>query len=187
MSEETRFQMTIVTQKRRPRGENEGEAARPGEGEQRHSTEGERHHHSAEGEHHHHSSQSERHGHSEGGHSREGAHAGSRRRHYQDYGTVDLGNLNGPRPKTEPERSVPAEPSKGAVQREFYDRYDAVLSRRYAKRSRSAVVRILAIALLMALIVVVSWIGISVLGEETGETLARPDVETIAVEPIDLG
>ena len=179
MSEETQFQMTIVTQKRRPHGSGEGEDQTRGASEHRHPSESEHHSHSAEGR---------QHRHSEGGNgSRDGAHSSSRRRHYQDYGTVDLGNLNEPRPKTEPERSVPAEPSKGAVQREFYDRYDAVLSRRYAKRSRSAVVRILAIALLMALIVVVSWIGISVLGEETGETLARPDVETIAVEPIDLG
>ncbi len=164
MPDETQFHLTVVTQKRIPRRDSP-EARRPAAREAR-VPDGERRPGGA------------RHGHREEHRSH---------RHYRDYGTVDLGSLEGAPSRHAEAEPVPAAPTKGAVQREFYDKYDRVLSRRYVGHGQGFTVRIIVIALLAAAIVLAGWIGVSLLGSGTGETLPKPVKETLPMATIDLG
>ena len=73
------------------------------------------------------------------------------------------------------------------IQKEFYNKYDAVLSRRYHTRNKSKVNRILIIVLLAGLVLILSLVGLGNLTGQTAETLARPPVETLPVETLNLG
>lgn len=114
---------------------------------------------------------------------------GSRRRHYRDYGTVNLGPLNG---DAEEEADFTADPdgptpSQGELQKQFYKKYNDILNRRYFTRNRNKVTRIILIALLVGLIFVVSVIGIGAIHGSVAETLERPEVSTVPVGTLDLG
>ncbi|MBR6118787.1 MAG: hypothetical protein IKQ04_00525 [Oscillospiraceae bacterium] len=159
MAEEEQFTMTVVQMKRRPRPgaeAPEGEhAAAP-----HHSGGHSRPHDSPRGD-------------------REDSPSHTVRRHYNDFGTVNLGVL-----EEEPDAAAQAagdEPSKGAQQRAFYDKYDAALQRKYSTRNKSKVTRILAAAALMALVVLLLVFGLGSLSRQTGETLPKPEVETIPI------
>lgn len=199
MPEEKQFHMTVVTQKRVPRsGAEQSDASG-----RRHRSSKEHEHRSAE-EHEHRSAeeheqrsaeaaQPDREAPAEGsrsGHS-SGRERGRSHRRYRDYGTVELGSLDDRSPEREAAQqaseSEPAAPSKGQLQREFYDKYDAALRRRYTTRNRGKVARIAVIALLAALIIIASLIWVGNLREQTAETLEKPDLETIPVVTMDLG
>lgn len=150
------------------------------------------HHHSEHRTHHHGEHREHRHGehhHSEGSGgdgSRHGSGSGHRRT-YQDYGTLTLGCMDGAQEEA-PEAEAAAEaPSQGQLQKEFYNKYDAALSRRYHTRNKFKVNRILIIVLLAGLVLILSLVGLGNLTGQTAETLARPPVETLPVETLDLG
>lgn len=104
------------------------------------------------------------------------------RRHYKDYGTLDLGRLDQPRAKEAAPDHVPyVEPSKGQIQREFYNKYNSTLNRRFFYRNKNKVTRWIIVALLVGLILVVSMISLSSLTGQVGETIAAPTLETIPV------
>lgn len=166
-----------------------------------HSYSGEHHHHSSSGEHHHHhhgdrSSGEHRHHHSSDdsdGHRhhhsdrssdrsyrrgddearRDGtSHSGRhRRRVYQDYGSVVLGDLD--RLMEAPEqKDAPAEPttaSQGQLQREFMDKYSTALNRNY-RRSRSVELwKILLIALAVLVVAAAAFAVISLVNSNPTE------------------
>ena len=187
MAEESQFHITVVTQKRRhrPEGEhssdhnaarqaqspapNQAKAAPASAAEQKQaaSSSGHAAHtgSSGKGSHHHH------------------------RRHYQDYGTVDLGTLG---EMQEESRDFTADPNgptptQGELQRQFYNKYNDILSRRYFTRNRNKVTRYVIIALLVALIFLISFFGINAIHGSVAETLERPEVSTIPVGTLDLG
>ena len=177
MPEESQFHMTVVTQKRVPR--HEPDKARVGKDEK--PTPGEAPAAAVRGEHHGHPERHEHHAH----HGQQGSDA--HRRHYNDFGTVDLGSLEEPLPTAPFATDDPAAPSQGQLQKEFYDKYDTVLTRRYQTRNRKKTNRILVIVGLLLVILVLSLFGIGALQEQTAETLSKPDVETIPVVTLDLG
>ena len=169
MDDQQQFHMTIVTRKRRsdplqpaaPASENAGHSA--------HS-----HHSHGDGQGHHSSGSGAHHSH----------------RHYQDYGTVDLGSLKDSHPAPETctapgENGVPAAeaPDRELTQREFLEKYSPVLDRKYRKRSRSKfslpvilIVVLLAVALLLAFLLP----GKSGAGEGAPETLEALDTVDVA-------
>ena len=111
------------------------------------------------------------------------------RRHYKDYGTLDLGVIETPA-HSDSRGSDPTsapEPSKGQLQKEFYNRYDSALSRRYSTRNKNKVTRWIIIALLVGLILVVGLIAVSTIQNQIGDTITPPNVETIPVHTLDLG
>lgn len=117
-----------------------------------------------------------------------GRHKSSHRRHYLDYGTVNLGTLHDSsdeEPDYTPEPESPV-PTQGELQHQFYEKYDTVLNRRYQTRNKTKVTRIILISLLAALVLVASFFAIS---SFTGEPtpLEEPVVSTIPVETLDLG
>lgn len=198
MAEDTQFHMTVVTQKRVRREEGSQHPAAGGNSRPSASDEGARH--SSEGAHH--SSEGARHSqegshHSSAGayHSRESARAdrsradSRHRRHYQDFGTVDLGNLNDERPAREASARDfgSGAPSRGELQRDFFDRYDTALSRRYNTRNKGKVARIVFVSLLIALVILVSMILLANFKEQGTDALAKPQVETIPVVTLNLG
>lgn len=114
-------------------------------------------------------------------------HSAQHRRHYKDYGTLDLGRLDAPRPAEPVPDHVPyVEPSKGQVQREFYDKYNSTLNRRFFYRNKNKVTRWIIVALLVGLILVVGMIAMSSITGQISETIAPPSVETIPFEEPDL-
>ena len=117
-----------------------------------------------------------------------GRQKSSHRRHYLDYGTVNLGTLQDS-PDKEPELTPEPDSSvltQGELQHQFYEKYDTVLNRRYQTRNRTKVARIILISLLAALVLVVSFFALS---SFTGDPtpLEKPVVSTIPVETLDLG
>ena len=211
MPEEPQFHMTLVTQKRVRRddpslGANvSGAKSLQTEAHHAHSDDAHRHsdsaqHHSDGARHsddaHRHSDSAQHHSdgtrHSDGAHHSDGARRHStgsseHRRHYKDYGTVDLGSLTDDRPVRRDPVSAPAAPTRGENQREFYNRYDAVLSRRYSTRNKTKTARIAMIFLLIALVIVASFVLLKGMAEQTADTLPKPQIETIPVASLDLG
>lgn len=131
---------------------------------------------------------------SSGSHGHHGSHghsrSGSHRRHYKDYGTVSLGSMSGgPEDEVRDFTADPngPTPTQGELQRQFYNKYNAILNRRYFTRNRNKVTRIILIALLVAVIFIVSIFGISAIRGNVAETLERPEVETVPVGTLDLG
>jgi hypothetical protein len=203
MPEEPQFHMTVVTQKRRRRPDPVAEALEQARnsaaaressdggrsGDDRGEYTGERHH--QHGEHHseHHHSGGDRsgeHHHSEHRSEHHGEHHHSEhRRRYQDFGSVNLGSMEDGRPAVV-EELPEAAPSKGQIQREFYDKYDSVLNRRYATRNKAKANRVLIIVLVVAFVLIVSLIGIGSIGQDA-ETLEKPQMETNPVVSLDLG
>ncbi len=116
-----------------------------------------------------------------------GGRSGAHRRHYADYGTLNLGTIEDP-PADKTERvQIPASASYGENQRAFFDKYDAVLKRNYATRNRSKVTKILMVAAI-ALIVFTAMIVTLIKNERDEEgKILEPVVETIPVVPMDLG
>lgn len=116
-----------------------------------------------------------------------GGRSGAHRRHYADYGTLNLGTIEDP-PADKTERAqIPASASYGENQRAFFDKYDAVLKRNYATRNRSKVTKILmvaAIALVLLTVLIVLYIKNE---NEKEEQIAEPIVETVPVVTMDLG
>ena len=191
MPEEPQFHMTLVTQKRVRRddpslGANvSGAKSLQTEAHHAHSDDAHRHSDSAQ----HHSDGTR---HSDGAHHSDGARRHStgsseHRRQYKDYGTVDLGSLTDDRPVRRDPVSAPAAPTRGENQREFYNRYDAVLSRRYSTRNKTKTARIAMIFLLIALVIVASFVLLKGMAEQTADTLPKPQIETIPVASLDLG
>lgn len=111
----------------------------------------------------------------------------SRHRHYQDFGTVNLGSMDGQHGENAASRPAPEGPSRGERQQEFFNKYDAALQRRYSTRNRGKLIRILMISLLSALIVILSLLLLTGLRDSAEETLAKPELETIPVASLDLG
>ena len=193
MPEEELFQMTVVTTKRRPRGEgaeaSEAEAqsqARHREHSSHHDGEHRSHH---DGEHRSHHDGAHR---SHAGETHPGSAAGSgaarpHHRRYNDYGSLTLGELGESPAAEEDDAPAQGEPTRGAIQREFYDKYDPVLSRRYSTRNKGKVSRILMVAALISLILLLVFFGIGSLGKQGEEKLPKPSVETIPVVTLDLG
>ena len=62
-----------------------------------------------------------------------------------------------------------------------------MLNRRYHTRNKSKVNRILLIILLAGLVLILSLVGVGNLTGQTAETLAKPPVETLPVQTLDLG
>ena len=182
MPEENQFRLTVVTQKRVPR--RDAEAQPPSEIE--HSA-------PASGEPGSRKEWAQSHPGSGGQRGMEKSSPGREahdHRHYRDFGTVNLGTMDGASraasaPDSEPKKEDA--PGRGQLQREFYDKYDTVLRRRYTTRSRAKATRFLMIALLFALALLISILWVSNLREQTVETIPRPAVETIPVGDLDLG
>ena len=117
-----------------------------------------------------------------------GRQKSSHRRHYLDYGTVNLGTLQDS-PDKEPELTPEPDSSvltQGELQHQFYEKYDTVLNRRYQTRNRTKVARIILISLLAALVLVVSFFALSSFTDDP-TPLEKPVVSTIPVETLDLG
>ena len=117
-----------------------------------------------------------------------GRQKSSHRRHYLDYGTVNLGTLQDS-PDKEPELTPEPDSSvltQGELQHQFYEKYDTVLNRRYQTRNRTKVTRIILISLLAALVLVVSFFALSSFTDDP-TPLEKPVVSTIPVETLDLG
>ena len=199
MDENEQLHMTVVVQKRRRRDEEASaapEAARqagdPASHPRAHSSSGGSHHSgqgSSGSSHHsgHGSSGSSRHsGHGSSGGSRHADQSGHRHR-YHDYGTVDLGSLEAPRDTPAAPGADAPEPSQGQLQREFYDKYDTVLNRRYRTRDRGKTARIILLALLIAVAVLAALTVIIGLRNQLQEPITAPSVETLPVQTLDLG
>lgn len=188
MDENEQLHMTVVVQKRRRLDEEASaapEAARqagdPASHPRAHSSSGGSHH-SGHG-----SSGSSRHsGHGSSGGSRHADQSGHRHR-YHDYGTVDLGSLEAPRDTPAAPGADAPEPSQGQLQREFYDKYDTVLNRRYRTRDRGKTARIIMLALLIAVLVLAALTVIIGLRNQLQEPITAPSVETLPVQTLDLG
>lgn len=174
MPDEEQFTMTVVQTKRRPRSGSEP-AAEPEHGS--HSGGHRSAHHQDSGGAHHSRSGGAHHGSAD-----ESAHA-VHHRHYNDFGTENLGVMDEAR-VPEP-ADAQAEPTRGELQRAFYDKYDAALKRRYRAGSQNRVVRFLAVAALLAMIVLLLAFALSSLGLQTAETLPVPEVETIPIVTLD--
>ena len=198
MQEDNQFHLAVVTQKRRhDQNPEESSAAVATEPHTHHSGEhhmhhgGERHtHHS--GEHHSHQGGEHRSHHSGEHRSHHSSDHHTHNRHYQDYGTVELGALrDGDSGVEEPIRdctpAAPLAPTKGQLQREFYDKYDTLFRRRYENRNRGKVMRIVIIAILSGLIAIAGLILIFNLKGQADEPLKAPEVETVPVVTLDLG
>ena len=177
MDENEQLHMTVVVQKRRRRDEEASaapEAARqagdPASQPRAHSSSGGSRH-SGQG--------------SSGG-SRHAGQSGHRH-HYHDYGTVDLGSLEAPRDTPAAPGADAPEPSQGQLQREFYDKYDTVLNRRYRTRDRGKTARIILLALLIAMVVLAALTVIIGLRNQLQEPITAPSVETLPVQTLDLG
>lgn len=181
MQEDFRFHLTVVTQKRR-HSHNPEEPSAP-EATKRYTHHSEEHHSHHGGEHHTHHSGEHRSHHSSDHH--------THHRHYQDYGTVELGALrDSDSGVEEPIRdctpAAPLAPTKGQLQREFYDKYDTLFRRRYENRNRGKVMRIVIIAILSGLIAIAGLILIINLKGKADEPLKAPEVETVSVVSLDL-
>lgn len=114
---------------------------------------------------------------------------GSHRRRYMDYGTVNLGRMNG-LPEEEPDFTADPNgptPTQGELQRQFYKKYDAILNRRYFNRNRTKLTRAVVIVLIVALIFVLGMFAVSAFRGNTDDTLARPEISTVPIETLDLG
>lgn len=109
------------------------------------------------------------------------------RRHYQDFGTVNLGSMDSRDGENAAASPTSAGPSRGERQQAFFNKYDAALQRRYSTRNRGKLIRILMIAILSALIVILSLLLLTGLRESAEETLEKPELETIPVASLDLG
>lgn len=116
------------------------------------------------------------------------------RRHYQDYGSVVLGTLaqpsaaQPPEPdplsrQPDPEQEETHEPSRGQLQREFYDQYGPALNRRFNKSKNVRVLAVVAAALL-AIAGIAFFVLRSFVVEEAPEA---PVLETLAVENLNEG
>ena len=199
MDENEQLHMTVVVQKRRRLDEEASaapEAARqagdPASHPRAHSSSGGSHHSgqgSSGSSHHsgHGSSGSSRHsGHGSSGGSRHADQSGHRHR-YHDYGTVDLGSLEAPRDTPAAPGADAPEPSQGQLQREFYDKYDTVLNRRYRTRDGGKTARIIMLALLIAVLVLAALTVIIGLRNQLQEPITAPSVETLPVQTLDLG
>ena len=199
MDENEQLHMTVVVQKRRRLDEEASaapEAARqagdPASHPRAHSSSGGSHHSgqgSSGSSHHsgHGSSGSSRHsGHGSSGGSRHADQSGHRHR-YHDYGTVDLGSLEAPRDTPAAPGADAPEPSQGQLQREFYDKYDTVLNRRYRTRDGGKTARIIMLALLTAVLVLAALTVIIGLRNQLQEPITAPSVETLPVQTLDLG
>ncbi len=180
MPEESQFHMTVVTQKRVPRHHAEQkltqEANAPGTGEN-----------PAEGAH---RPQQDSHSRRDGAgthHTHSGSHSEHRRRSYNDFGTLDLGSLEDQKPEAKTAAAPASAPTNGQLQKEFLDKYNTVLNRRYHIRNRKKTVRILAIIALILAVFLLSMFGIGALRGQTSETLIKPELETLPVETLDLG
>ena len=160
MQEDNQFHLTVVTQKRRhdPNPE-ETSASKRTEHRSGHSGQHRAHHSGASHTHH---------------------------RHYEDYGTVELGTLKAGRQETAQEL-MHAAPSNGQLQREFLDKYDPVLSRRFSTRNRNKLTRMILIGILCGLIVIAGLIWIFSIKGEVNNPLQAPEVETIPAVSLDLG
>ena len=188
MPDESNFHITLVTQKRVPRRGGEGaqspaEPEKPPLPETAAETPAKTERAAAPAPEHS----------GRGASSRRGKHS-PHRRQYKDYGTVNLGVLDAPRSGREQEASEPEGPesaapeiSKGREQREFFDKYDAALSRHYTARNGGKLTRILLIGLLAVLVILAALLGVSTIRNQTGETLPAPQMETIPVVTLDLG
>lgn len=170
MPEEEQFRMTVVQMKRRPRSGDSPVAAtensRPGHGQEE-----ARHTHSGGGHHRH----SDHRNPSGAGPAPSGSH-----RHYNDFGTELLGSIDEARIPKQADAAAEA-PSKGELQREFYDKYETALQRRYSTRDKGRVPRILMVAALMALIALLLSFGLGSLNRQSGAALPKPEMETIPV------
>ncbi len=192
MSEEPQFHITVVTQQRRKQ---EDAKSSPGAA-RRHSADrsGQSRSEAAKTAPAQEQLPSGEHTARTGSHSRSHSHSGSRgsgshRRHYKDYGTLELGSLNGGETE-EPDFTADPNgptPTQGELQRQFYNKYNAILNRRYFTRNKGKVTRVILIAVLVGVIFLVSIIGISAIRGNVAETLERPEVSTIPVETLDLG
>ena len=177
MDENEQLHMTVVVQKRRRRDEEASaapEAARqagdPASHPRAHSSSGGSRHS----------------GHGSSGGSRHADQSGHRHR-YHDYGTVDLGSLEAPRDTPAAPGADAPEPSQGQLQREFYDKYDTVLNRRYRTRDGGKTARIIMLALLIAVLVLAALTVIIGLRNQLQEPITAPSVETLPVQTLDLG
>ena len=105
--------------------------------------------------------------------SRSSRSAGHHRRHYSDYGTIDLGELSPPG-KTRP---APTR-TEGQAQQEFLERYRPVLDRKY-RSDRSG--NLAGPALIAGAILIFLLLGILVFFRSPAEPDPTPSVETIPV------
>ena len=188
MAEEPQFHITVVTQQRRPRsddsshhsGHGQSGAPKPAQAQTETPKDALRSSRPASG-------QTGTGGAPAHGHSYDKS-SHSHRRHYKDYGTVNLGAMDGGAEEadftTDPDGPTP---SQGELQKQFYNKYNDILSRRYFNRNRNKVTRIILIALLVGLIFIVSVIGIGAIHGSVAETLERPEVSTVPVGTLDLG
>ena len=163
MPEEELFQMTVVTTKRRPRGEGAEASEAEAQSQARHREHSGHH----DGAHRSHAGEA---------HPGRAAGSGAARPHhrrYNDYGSLTLGELGeGPEPEQD-DAPAQTEPTRGAIQREFYDKYDPVLSRRYSTRNKGKVTRILMVAALISLILLLVFLSIGSLGKQGEEKLPK--------------
>ena len=102
---------------------------------------------------------------------------------------MDLGSL---RDSIEEERDFTDDPdgptpTQGELQQQFYKKYDAILNRRYFNRNKNKVTRVVVIAIIVALLFVISLFALTSLAGDEAETLEAPEISTIPVETIDLG
>ena len=128
--------------------------------------------------------------------SRSGGH-GSHRRHYVDYGSVSLGSMDGtpaPASETEGPALAPEETERpavgnhyGADQRAFFNKYDALLKRRYATRNKGGVAKLLLFCFVLVVFVLVTVLTVKKLAGSRGNKTETMEIETMAVEQIDLG
>ena len=100
---------------------------------------------------------------------------------------MDLGSLEAPRDTPAAPGADAPEPSQGQLQREFYDKYDTVLNRRYRTRDRGKAARIIMLALLIAMVVLAALTVIIGLRNQFQEPITAPSVETLPVQTLDLG
>lgn len=132
--------------------------------------------------------------HSAGSAGSHGSHHNSRR-HYADYGTLNLGSLEAApveapapqeQPKASPAGAEDAARSYGEDQQAFFRKYDELLQRRYATRNKSKVVRLLGIVLIAAAVLIASILALNKYQREEN-ALAEPQKETIPVVTLNLG
>ena len=188
MDEKPEFHMTIVTRKRR-RSPSEA-SADPEQAKTEAFRSGSEHHHSS-GEHHHssgeHHHSSGEHHHSSGERHHDGSHHSSSHRssrphrshrHYQDYGTLDLGDLpDTPRERSYPSASIAAAPTPEA---QMTDRFAPLLNRKYRKHKNTRLIfGILAAVILLLIAVTAVLLGKKYFSEQDTTIETQEPLESI--------
>ena len=186
MNETSQLHMTIVKEeprRHRHRSESSGEGRSPSRDEQRHEAA----HSPRSGAESGHGGPARQESASGAGSGREDGHPHHHHRQYQDYGSVVLGTIDRPSEPGQPEPVSPEpgheraaaeqehEPSRGQLQREFYDQYSPALNRRFHKSKNVRLLTVIA-AILVAIAGVVFFVARSFVVEEAPE---EPIYETL--------